>query len=267
MNHLDETNSSLLHLPDIHILPQRNTDPCYHIHRCCRNKHVSLRLSVAKVDGISCRGANRVALLCLNDTVDARKVVHRLSRQVSHEPLGKDAGPHSSSNGRSDGRADRDDHALDCKQRREVLLFRDCHERSLLGDDEHTATESNEDHTHDDVSNVLVWLAELDHKPDTQDRERYAPEQTVHLQLAVVVSQAQTVDERDEAATHGVDVGNVGGVWYALVEHDHEQRVEVAVPNVPADVEGPGHGVGEDDSAVLEQMPRDESDGCAILFP
>lgn len=136
----------------------------------------------------------------------------------------------------------------------------------MFRDDEHTATESNENHTHDNVPDVLIRLAELDHKPDTENGERHAPEQAVHLQLAVV-PQTYAVYERDEARAHSVDVRNVRCVRNGLVEHDAQQGVEVRVPDVPADVQRAGHGVCEDDGAVLEQRPRDECYWCAPLLP
>ena len=51
-----------------------------------------------------------------------------------------------------------------------------------------------------------------------------------------------------------------------MVVEDDETGVEVAVPDVPARVEGCGHGICEDHGAVFEKIPWDEGDGGEVLL-
>lgn len=145
-------------------------------------------------------------------------------------------------------------------------MLRDGHDGHLLANDESTAAERDENLAHDDEADVDARLAEVDHEGDTQDGHRHAEEAGQGPKTTPVVDH-DTNNEGPEAGAYCVNVADIGRVGDGLVEDHDVQRVKVAVPNVPCHVERCHHGVGENHSAVLKQMPRDEGHGRKILLP
>ena len=117
--------------------------------------------------------------------------------------------------------------------------------------DEHTATERHEDLAHDDVANVLVWLAEVDHQANTEHEEEVAdkecPLETTSTTDGVSDGeQCETGDNLERA----VDVSGGGD---RQVAHHLKERCEVAVPAVVRDLIGGIDQARGDDSAVREE--------------
>jgi hypothetical protein len=106
----------------------------------------------------------------------------------------------------------------------------------------------------------------VDHEADAEDGERYAEEEGVDLELAVV-AEGDAVEETARAGAHGVGIVDVSGVENRLVEHNNEHGVQVRIPDIPADVQRERHGICEDNGAVVEQVPRNESDWGSVLLP
>lgn len=256
----------MLRLLDVHVLPQRNADPGNQVKARSGDEHVALRLAVAEVDRIAGRAADGVRALGDKVAVDGCEVVEGFGGQVRHEAGGEDAGPDGAGDGRADGGADGDDHGLGGEQGGVVLLLGDRHEGRLLRNHEDAAAKGNEDEAHDDVADVDVWLAEVDHQADAEDGERDSQDEGVHLEFSVV-AEGNAVDQTAGAGAHGVCVVDVTGVKDGLVEHNDEHGVEVRVPDIPGGIQGEGHGVREDNGAVFEQVPGHERDWRAILLP
>lgn len=259
--------SALLGLLEIHILPQRHRRNRDNVDARRSNKHVPLRLAIRQIDRVPGRAAPLVTALHGDITIDRSEVRLRLRRQVDGQLSGEDAGPHCACDSGANGAADGDDHALHRQEGREVPLFGHGHEGCLFRDDEDAAAEGDENLAHDDVADVDVWLAELDHEADAEHGERGAPEEAVQLDAAGDVAEEEAVDDADKAGADGVDVADVGRVEDRLVEEDDVERVEVGIPDVPACVERGGHCVGKDDGAVGDQAPGDEGHGGEKSLP
>ena len=81
--------------------------------------------------------------------------------------LGVDSRRDSLTDSAADGREDTNK----SKHGSDVLMRRRSHGSHFLADNEGAAAESDEDLAHDDVTDSLVGLTEVDHQADAQDLE------------------------------------------------------------------------------------------------
>lgn len=256
----------LVDLLDVDVLPHEGAEPGGGVHAGGGDEHEALGGAVGVLDAGAGRGADGVRGLDVDAAVDVGQGGLGVGGQELGQLLGEDAGPHGGGDGGADGLAHGGHHALHGEHGGDVLVLGHGHDGHLLADDEGATTESDEDEAHDDVANVDVGLTELDHETDTEDGDGDTKEDGGPLE-ASVVAQEDTEKDGPEGATHGVDVAHVGGVGDAQVVDDDTEGVEVVVPHVPGSVDGGHHAVGEEDGAVLDEVPGDEGDGRKVLLP
>ena len=79
-----------------------------------------------------------------------------------------------------------------------------------MAGDEGAAGEGDEDLAHDDVADVAVRSAEVDHETRAEDVDGY--EQDGDPLVAVGVAQEETDNDTPEARANVVNVGNVPGI-------------------------------------------------------
>ena len=229
------------------------------------DQHSLLRVSVRPHDRVPRRRSPCVLQLNSQLGVDVHQVRQRVFREVLFQLDGKHARPDGRRDRPTDCAADAGEHALHGEDDRDVSLRRRGHGGHLLRDDERAARERDEDLAHDDVSDVDVWLAELDHEADTQDGQRHAEVQRDPLEAAGPTNH-DADDERPECGANRVDVANIGSFRYGEVVDDLEERGEVAVPDIEGDEDGARQDARAQDGAVGQEVVRDEGNGCEVLL-
>jgi hypothetical protein len=95
-------------------------------------------------------------------------------RQEPQQVFPESPSPDRGADRLADGSADRGEHVLDGEHDGDVLVGGGGHDGDLLGDDQGAAGEGDEDLAHDDVADVDVWLAELDHEAGAEDCDGHA---------------------------------------------------------------------------------------------
>ena len=206
-----------------------------------------------------------VAELGCKRAVDGGEV--RLLRlgEILGQTLGEDTGPDGRGNGETNGTTNVGEHGLDSKDDGNELVRGSCHDRHLLANDESTTGGGNEDLAHDNVANVLVRLAEVDHEADTENGDRDAKVHGEPLE-ATSLADGPTDEERPEAGADRVYVDDVAGLDHVKVVDDLEERGEVRIPDIERDEEGARKNARAEDGAVHEELVGDKGLGGEELL-
>lgn len=127
----------------------------------------------------------------------------------------------------------------------------------MLADDKGAAGEGDEDLAHDDVSNVVGWLAEVDHEPHAKEVERCAEVKCERLDAAGEAD-GNCHDDGPETGADRKDVGDVSGGCDGEPVHDLEVGDVVAVPEVERDEGDSREAACADDGAVYDEVEGDK---------
>jgi len=133
-----------------------------------------LRLAVRGLDSQALRTPHRITQLLYKILVNQIHIRNLSLRQEPQQVLPERPRPDRSADSLADGSADRGEHVLDGEHDGDVLVGGGGHDGDLLGDDQGAAGEGDEDLAHDDVADVDVWLAELDHEAGAEDCDGHA---------------------------------------------------------------------------------------------
>lgn len=85
-----------------------------------------------------------------------------------------------------------------------MLMRRHCHDGHLFTDNESSASKSDEDLAHDDVANIGIRLAGMNHQADGQDGDRDTKVKTDPLETSIV-SNDNTNDQSSKGAARRLD--------------------------------------------------------------
>ena len=170
--HLEQNALGLL-LVELDVLYDEHPDQRESHHSSTANDHVLLSKRVRLLDRKTSLGALGVAELQVQIFVNALPVRKSLGGQEALQSTRKRALPDRATDGASHGSTNVAEHAEESERASCVLVIRCCEDSDLLYDDHSTAGESEEDLAHDEVTNSLVGLAEVDHEALAEHVERY----------------------------------------------------------------------------------------------
>jgi hypothetical protein len=128
-----------------------------------------LALPIRLLDPQPLRTPRRITQLLHQILVNKIHIRNLRRRQEPQQILPERPRPDGGADGLPDGAADGREHVLDGEHDGDVLVGGGGHDGDLLGDDQGAAGEGDEDLAHDDVADVDVWLAELDHEAGAED--------------------------------------------------------------------------------------------------
>ena len=266
MTRSDDRALDLLLALDVNVPPESHAYDTKNKHAGSGNIHVSASFAIGLLNRDSNGAADGVAGLNLQVTVNRRKLADRGLGEVLHERLGEGLLPDSGCDCHSDGAADAGEHALDGEDDGNVLVHGGGHDGHLLGDDEGAAAKGDEDLTHDDVADIDVRLAELDHETRAEHGDRHAKVEGDPL-VAPRPADGEADGDGEEARADAVDLGYVAGFRDGQTIDNLEERAKVRVPDVEAHKEGGGEHARANDGAVQEEVVGDEGDGREPLLP
>ena len=139
------------------------------------------------------------------------------------------------------------------------------HDRELLTDHQRTTREGNKDLAHDDIPDVGVSLAEVDHQSSRHDIQWDGEEECEVLELLCELDE-QTDKDGKEARSDAVDVVDVTRVLDALVVHHLHVRGVVRIPAVEGDEYWGWETAGSQNGTVAEKLEGDEALAWEELF-
>ena len=139
------------------------------------------------------------------------------------------------------------------------------HDSHLFTDRDGSAGKCDEDLTHDDVSDRLIWLAEMNHKTHTQSLEWHCE---VKREPSETSGDTDGIgdDYSPEARTNGIYIGDVASVGDAEIVDCLEVAVKVRVPAVKGDKEEGSAEAGTYDGTVGEKLERNEGFAACVAF-
>lgn len=266
LDNLDDHTLNLLEVLDIDISPQHNCENSDGQNGGRGDKHRLLGVTVRLVNSSTGWCTHSVPLLHLNTSKDSREVRLALLRQVGHKFTRHNARPNCSSDRRTNGTSNGREHTLNSEDNGNILMGRNGQSSDLLGDNEGSSREGIEDLTHDYVSDINIWLTELDHKRNSKNREWDTEVQRDRL-VAAGVTDNEPNDDGPEAGADRVDVGDVAGGGELEVVDDLEHGCEVGVPDVEADEQSRSQDTGAEDGSVQEEVVWDVGDWGEETLP
>lgn len=244
---LDNISSNLLEVLERNIPPHERAQQSTSEEAHASNEHVSLRLSIGKRDVMADLSARLIGQLGIQTPVDA--INQFLTREVPSESVLEGAGPDSSGNRGANGGTNTGEEVEDGNDGRNMLMLEGRHHGHLSGKHDGPTSKGNEDLRHDDVPEVLLRLAELDHEADAEHHEGDGEVAGDPLEAAGVPD-GIAEDEAGEAGADSVDIGDVGGLLDAGVPDDHEHGGEVGAPDGGVGEDEGEHDAAEEDGAV-----------------
>lgn len=222
-------------------------------------QHPGLRVSIGLLDTQPLGGVRCVAELGVQAVVDVGEVAQRVFRQVPLQGLFESVCPDGSGDGVADGPADVAHDVEECQHGGDVLMVRRREDTDLLDDDEDGPADADEDLTHDDVPDVLVRAAKVDHQALGEDVQRDGDEQ--HPPKVPGLADQDAHEEQLDTGDDVERAAHVTRLRDGQIVHHLQERGEVAVPAVVADLVREVQETGTDDGAVDEQA--DVQKGCA----
>ena len=175
--------------------------------------------------------SNGIGALNLDASVNHSKVGLGVSRQIFSEFDGEDAGPDRGCDGRPYATTNTGKHALNGENDSDVLMGGGSHDGNLLTDDKGSTGESDEDLAHNNISNLRICVTEGNHAAAPEDGQRNTEVKGKTLEAASPADEYSD-QQRKEARTDAIDVGDIGCLGDGEVVDHNEERVEVAVPDV-----------------------------------
>jgi len=201
---LQDHTLDLLDSLHVHVLPQRDGDEGQGQHAGTRNAHALLRHAIGLHNGISDGTANLVAQLDLQVAIDVHVEVLCLVWEQFEELRWQRVGPDGARHGASDAGADGGGQTEQSEESCDLSVLGDSHDGHLLANDEGSAGEGDEDLTHHNVSDVDVWLSEMNHQSTAEHLDwQGAPCKPLE---APRPADQDTDDDRPEARADIVDV-------------------------------------------------------------
>ena len=170
-HHLENRPLGLRNLRHIDIPNQENPQERKNHDTRPRNQHLLLRIPIRLLDANPRRGANSIAQLRIQIPINCIEIRLRLLRQEAHQRTREGIRPDSATNRVSDRAADVAGYVEQGEHRGDVLMVGGGKDGDLFADDNDGAAYRDEDLAHDNVANILVWLAEMDHETLGEDVE------------------------------------------------------------------------------------------------
>lgn len=264
-NNLENNTLGLVDLLDINIPNDGHTANCYNHDDCSSDEHVSLGRGIRSNNSNSLLSTHLVAQLDFQALVDIlHRSLSRLGQQLG-QLLRQCVGPDSSRNTVSNRTTNVAKQIQHSQYSGDVVVLTDGHDGDLLSDDNDTTSQSNEDLTHDGVSDGEVGLAEVDHQADTEDVQRYSDDENPLESTSL--SDQDTDNEEIDSVDDVEDAGDVTGRSHGHAIDNLQVGSEVSGPAVVGDLVCAAENAGSDDVAVLEQVPREEGDLSDESFP
>lgn len=118
---------------------------------------------------------------------------------------------------------------------------------------------------HDNVANVDVGAAELNHQADAEEHQRQRVVDGNPLE-ATSLSNGPSEGDGGEAHAGAVNVGDVRGFGHGGVPGDHAHGREEVAPDHGAGKDEGEHDAGQENVGVAEEVGRDKVDGGEPLL-
>lgn len=133
----------------------------------------------------------------------------------------------------------------------------DSHGGNLTADYEGSTTEGDENLGHDNVADIVVWLAEVDHETTSEGDDWQTEVKRKPLEAARVLD-GDSDNDTPEAGSDGVDVEDVSGIADVHSVDDLQVGEEVSIPKVEGNEQGGIEDTGTDDGLVFHKLPWNE---------
>ena len=225
---LDNATLDLSQLLDLEVLPHRDEEEARDQEAGRGDGQVPLSDAVGIDDRSTLGGTDGVGKLSRKRAIQLR-IQGRVSRQSVAEGLGELLGIDGCRDGLADGTADGREDTDESEHGGDVLVGCSGHDGHFLADDEGAAAEGNEDLAHDDPSDSLMWLPEMDHETDSEDFE--AEHGHGEPLEATELADHESEDYRPEAGSDAVNVCDVAGVRDGKTVDCLQVVVEVGIPD------------------------------------
>jgi hypothetical protein len=134
-----------------------------------------------------------------------------------------------------------------------VLVVNGGKDGELADEDEHGAADRDEDLAHDDVADIAVRLAEMNHQTEGESVEGHGDVEQPPVETRAADGVAD--DEQQHAGDDGEGVVDVARFGDGQVEDDLQEGLEVEVPGVVGDLVDHVQGAGADHGAVGQEVP------------
>ena len=223
-----------------------------------------MSIPIRQLDRKPLLAADRVAELRRQTGSNKRSLILGVLRQEPHESSGEDIRPDRARNRRADGSAKG---ARDVQQRHRgggVLVIDGGEDGELADENEDGAADGDEDLAHDDVADVAVGLAEVDHQAESKSIQRDGDVKQPPVEARTTDREAD--DEQQEARDDGEGVVDVAGLGDGDVEDDLQEGLEVQVPGVVGDLVDHVERAGADHGAVGEEVEGHPRRGRPVVF-
>lgn len=263
---LDDESLDLLPFLNVDITPERDRHHTNHENRRGSNEHVPHCLAIRVLNGNTSGASQRIRNLHPEITIDVHEVLLLRLGQVLCQRTGEDLLPDGRRDGQADGATDAREHALDGENNGDVLVGGSGHGSHLLADNQATSRKGDKDLAHDNVADVNIGLAELDHQTSAEDGQGHAEVEGNPLEAARVAD-SETDGDREEARADVVDLRDVAGLGDGQAVDSLEEGTKVRVPDIEADEHGGGEDTRAKNGSVQEQAVGDESHWCEPLLP
>ena len=133
----------------------------------------------------------------------------------------------------------------------------DSHGGNLTADYEGSTTEGDENLGHDNVADIVVWLAEVDHETTPEGDDWQTEVKRKPLEAAGVLN-GDGDNDTPEAGSDGVDVEDVSGIADIDSMDNLQVGEEVSIPKVEGNEQDGVEEAGTDDGAVFHKLPWNE---------
>lgn len=133
----------------------------------------------------------------------------------------------------------------------------DSHGGDLTTDDEGSTTEGDEDLGHDNVADIVVWLAEVDHETTSKGDDRQTEVKRKPLEAAGVLD-GDGDNNTPEAGSDGVDIEDVSCIADVDSVDNLQVGEEVSIPKVEGNEQDGVEEAGTDDGLVFHKLPWNE---------
>ncbi|KAF5122485.1 hypothetical protein E5D57_012965 [Metarhizium anisopliae] len=262
-------NNSTLVLLLIHpvVLPNRNSRDAQGQNGGGRNGAIPLALPPGVVDGVSSRRAHGVRNLGeIAAEVDLVHLVGHVLGNPGAKGFRKGARVNGDGDGVANGATNAGEQVEHSEHHGDAVAVAGGHDGHAVANDNGAAAKRDEDLAHDDVANVRVLAAEMNHQTGAENHERQAEAEDGPLEVLGVLD-PEAKDDAPEAGADVVNLRHVAGVAVAEVVHDEDEAVKVEVPRVEAEVGQGGHAAGAQDGPLPKELPPDKVRAGEPLLP
>lgn len=263
---LDHSTLVLLAV-DVVVLPDRNGGNSKDKEASGGSSSLLLVGAPSTVNGGANLGANGIGHLeGVTARVDVRVVGLGAGGQFIVQSFGENVGVDSTGDRIPDGTANAGKETKDGQDHGNTITISRSHDGHVLADDKCAARDGDENLAHDQVTNVLLGAAEVDHEAGSEEHERQAKEQSRVLEVTSVAD-PKTKDDTPEGGTHVVYLHHVASQRDGQIVDDHDEVLVVHVPAVERHVQSGGQDAGAANSTASEELVAKEVSAGKVSLP